>query len=125
MTNVHKLKESATSLPEVRLIRVCFHGLLEIETEAAMTFGLEEEFESTRWKLLTMVDSRKNLNDDSMIAIKADLEIANTRSLIRAYETLKGYWSRKPLSAFRQEPADIGPARVKMRNRGRQVSVDQ
>jgi hypothetical protein len=88
-----------------------------------MTFELEDDFESTRWRLLTMVDSRKNLNDGSKVAVKADLEIANARNLIRAYETLKGYWSRKSLSAFQQKPADIDRARVNMRNRSRQVSV--
>jgi hypothetical protein len=84
-----------------------FDGLIEIEMEAAMTFELEEDFESTRWKLLTMVDNRKNLTNGSKVAIKADLEIANARNLIMAYQTLKGYWSRRSLSAFRQEPADI------------------
>jgi hypothetical protein len=86
-----------------------------------MTFELEEDFESTRWRLLTMVDSRKNLNDGSKVAVKADLEIANARNLIRAYETLKGYWSRKSLSEFQQKPADINRARVNMRDRSRQV----
>jgi hypothetical protein len=63
--------------------------------EAAMTFELEEDFEHERWRLLALVDGRKNLSDESEGAIKTDLEIVATRELIRTYETLKGYWSQK------------------------------
>jgi hypothetical protein len=90
-----------------------------------MTFELEEDFESTRWRLLTLVDRRTNLNDGSKVAIEADLEIADTRNLIRAYETLKGYWSRKSLWSLRQKPSDISRARVSMRNRNRQAPLDR
>ena len=60
-----------------------------------MTFDLEEDFENERWRLLALVDRRKNLSDASEGAIKTDLEIAATRELLRQYETLKGFWSRK------------------------------
>jgi hypothetical protein len=60
-----------------------------------MTFDMEEDFENERWRLLALVDSRKNLSDESGAAIKTDLEIVATRELIRTYETLKGYWSQK------------------------------
>ena len=60
-----------------------------------MTFDLEEDFENERWRLLALVDWRKNLSDASEGAIKTDLEIAATRDLLRAYETLKGFWSQK------------------------------
>ena len=60
-----------------------------------MTFDLEEDFENERWRLLALVDGRKNLSDESESAIKTDLEIVATRELIRTYETLKGYWSQK------------------------------
>ena len=60
-----------------------------------MTFDLEEDFENERWRLLALVDWRKNLTDASEGAIKTDLEIAATRDLLRAYETLKGFWSQK------------------------------
>jgi hypothetical protein len=60
-----------------------------------MTFDLEEDFENERWRLLALVDRRKNLSDASEGAIKTDLEIADTRELLRQYETLKGFWSQK------------------------------
>jgi hypothetical protein len=60
-----------------------------------MTFDLEEDFENQRWRLLALVDCRQSLSDDSTSAIETDLRISATRELIRAYETLKGYWSRK------------------------------
>ncbi len=60
-----------------------------------MTFDLDEEFENQRWKLLALLDCRQNLSDDSKSAIETDLRISATRELIRAYETLKGYWSEK------------------------------
>ena len=60
-----------------------------------MNSALEEDFESERWSLLALVDARKNLSDGSEIAIKTDLMIVAARDLIRAYETLKGYWSQK------------------------------
>ena len=60
-----------------------------------MTLELEDDFENERWRLLALVDRRKNLSDESEGAIKIDLEIVATRELIRAYETLKGYWSQK------------------------------
>jgi hypothetical protein len=63
--------------------------------EVAMTFDLEEDFENERWRLLALVDRRKSLRDGSERAIKIDLEIVGSRELIRTYETLKGYWSRK------------------------------
>jgi hypothetical protein len=77
-----------------------------MEMEAAMTFDLEKDFEINRWRLLTLVDGRKNLNDGSTVAIKVDREIAATRNLIRVYETLKGYWSPKSLSPLCRKPAD-------------------
>jgi hypothetical protein len=61
----------------------------------AMTFDLEEDFENERWRLLALVDWRKNLSDASEGAIKTDSEIAATRELLRTYETLKGFWSQK------------------------------
>jgi hypothetical protein len=60
-----------------------------------MTFDLEEDFENERWRLLALVDWRKNLSDASEGAIRIDLEIAATRDLLRQYETLKGFWSQK------------------------------
>jgi hypothetical protein len=60
-----------------------------------MTFDLEDDFENERWRLLALVDWRKNLSDESEGAIKTDLEIVATRELIRTYETLKGYWSQR------------------------------
>jgi hypothetical protein len=60
-----------------------------------MTFDLEEDFENQRWRLLALVDCRQSLSDDSTSAMEADLKISATRELIRAYETLKGYWSQK------------------------------
>jgi hypothetical protein len=60
-----------------------------------MTFDLEEDFENERWRLLALVDWRKNLSDTSEGAIRIDLEIAATRDLLRQYETLKGFWSQK------------------------------
>lgn len=60
-----------------------------------MTFDLEDDFENERWRLLALVDWRKNLSDESEGAIKTDLEIVATRELIRTYETRKGYWSQK------------------------------
>ncbi len=63
-----------------------------------MTFDLEEDFESERWRLLALVDLRKSLSAGSEGAIKTDLEISATRDLIRTYETLKGYWSQNAFS---------------------------
>jgi hypothetical protein len=63
--------------------------------EIAMTFDMEEDFENERWRLLALVDRRNNLSDTSEGAIKTDLEIVATRELLRTYETLKGFWSRK------------------------------
>ncbi len=60
-----------------------------------MTFDLEEDFENERWRLLALVDWRKNLSDASESAIKTDLEIVATRELLWMYETLKGFWSQK------------------------------
>ena len=60
-----------------------------------MTFDLEDDFENERWRLLALVDWRKNLSDASEGAIKTDLEIVATRELLWIYETLKGYWSQK------------------------------
>ena len=70
-----------------------------------MTFDLEEDFENQRWRLLALVDCRQNLSDDSEGAIETDLMIVATRELIRAYETLKGYWSQKTPSSERQRRA--------------------
>jgi hypothetical protein len=67
-----------------------------------MNFDLEQEFENERWKLLALVDARKSLSDGSESAIKTDRMILATREHIRAYETVKGYWSRKPPS--RRQP---------------------
>jgi hypothetical protein len=61
-----------------------------------MNSDLEEEFEKERWSLLALVEARKSISDGSESAIATDLMILATRELIRAYETLKGYWSRKP-----------------------------
>ncbi len=66
-----------------------------------MTFDLEEDFENQRWRLLALVDCRQTLSDDSKGAIETDLMIVATRELIRAYETLKGYWSQKTPSSGR------------------------
>jgi hypothetical protein len=63
--------------------------------EVAMTFHQKKDFENERWRLLALVDRRKNLSDGSESAIETDLEIVASRELIRTYETLKGYWSRK------------------------------
>jgi hypothetical protein len=60
-----------------------------------MTFDMEEDFENERRTLLALVDARKSLSDGSKSAINTDLQIAATRELIRAYETLKGYWSSR------------------------------
>jgi hypothetical protein len=60
-----------------------------------MTFDLEEDFQNERWRLLALVDWRNSLGDGSEGAITTDLEIVAARSLIRKYETLKGYWSPK------------------------------
>lgn len=70
-----------------------------------MTFDLEEDFENQRWRLLALVDCRQNLSDDSKGAIETDLMIVATREMIRAYETLKGYWSQKTPSSGRQRRA--------------------
>jgi hypothetical protein len=67
-----------------------------------MTFDLEQDFENQRWRLLALVDCRQSLSDDSEGAIETDLMIVATRELIRAYETLKGYWSQKAPSSGRQ-----------------------
>jgi hypothetical protein len=61
-----------------------------------MNFDLEKDFENERWSLLALVDARKNLSEGSQSAIATDLMILTARELIRTYETLKGYWSRKP-----------------------------
>jgi hypothetical protein len=60
-----------------------------------MTFDMEEDFENERRTLLALVDARKGLSGGSESAINSDLQIAATRELIRAYETLKGYWSSR------------------------------
>jgi hypothetical protein len=60
-----------------------------------MNLDLEEDFKNQRWKLLALVDGRRNLSDGSEGAMKTDLEIIVTRNAIRGYETLKGYWSQK------------------------------
>jgi hypothetical protein len=60
-----------------------------------MTFDMEEDFENERRTLLALVDARKSMSDGSKSAINTDLQIAATRELIRAYETLKGYWSSR------------------------------
>ena len=70
-----------------------------------MTFDLEEDFENQRWRLLALVDCRQSLSDDSEGAIETDLMIVATRELIRAYETLKGYWSQKAPPSGRQRRA--------------------
>jgi hypothetical protein len=72
-----------------------------------MYLDLEEDFEYERWRLLSLVDARKRLSDGSESAIATDLMILATRELIRKYETLKGYWSRKP-SRHRQRQANVG-----------------
>jgi hypothetical protein len=72
-----------------------------------MYLDLEEDFEYERWSLLALVDARKRLNDGSESAITTDLMILATRDLIRKYETLKGYWSRKP-SPRQQRRANVG-----------------
>jgi hypothetical protein len=96
-----KFRTNATSrLPICVIVGTGPEGLSETE-EVAMTFDLEEDFESERWRLLALVDCRKGLRDGSEVAIETDLEIVATRELIRTYETLKGYWSQK---AFPQGP---------------------
>jgi hypothetical protein len=60
-----------------------------------MTLDLEEDFENARWRLLALVDCRQSLSDGSEGATETDLRIVATRELIRAYETLRGYWSQK------------------------------
>jgi hypothetical protein len=72
-----------------------------------MNSDLEEEFEKKRWSLLALVEARKSLSDGSDSAIATDLMILATREFIRAYETLKGYWSRKP-PPRRQRRASAG-----------------
>jgi hypothetical protein len=72
-----------------------------------MNFDLEKDFENERWSLLALVDARKNLSEGSQSAIATDLMILTARELIRTYETLKGYWSRKPLPP-RQRRAKVG-----------------
>src|ERR1700743_1845457 len=69
-----------------------------------MNFDLDEEFEQKRWKLLALVEARKSLRDGSENAIKTDRMILATRELVRAYETLKGYWSHKPAAPRRRRP---------------------
>jgi hypothetical protein len=61
-----------------------------------MNFVLEEDYENERWNLLALVEARKSLVDGSESAMATDLLILAARELIRTYETLKGYWSRKP-----------------------------
>jgi hypothetical protein len=70
-----------------------------------MTFDMEEDFESERWRLLALVESRISLSAGSEGAIKTDLEIIATRDLIRTYETLKRYWSQKAFSRVTRGPA--------------------
>lgn len=72
-----------------------------------MNFDLEEDFENERWSLLALVEARKSLRDGSESAIATDLMILAARELIRTYETLKGYWSRKP-PPRRQRRANVG-----------------
>jgi hypothetical protein len=66
-----------------------------VSLEIVMTFDMEVKFENERWRLLALVDLRKNLGDTSERAIMTDLEIAATRDLLWTYETLKGFWSQK------------------------------
>jgi hypothetical protein len=73
-----------------------------------MTFDLEEDFENERWKLLALVDWRKNLSDASESAIKTDLEIIATRELLWTYETLKGFWSRKNRRKGHNDERSVG-----------------
>ncbi len=72
-----------------------------------MYFGLEEDYENERWNLLALVEARKSFSDGSESAITTDLMILAARELIRRYETLKGYWSRKPPSR-RPRRANVG-----------------
>jgi hypothetical protein len=72
-----------------------------------MNFDLEKEFQNERWSLLALVDARKSLSEGSQSAIATDLMILAAREHIRTYETLKGYWSRKPLPP-RQRRAKAG-----------------
>jgi hypothetical protein len=74
-----------------------------------MDFDLEEDFENERWSLLALVDARKSLSDGSESAITTDLMILAARELIRKYETLKGYWSRKAFQ--RGTPGLVIPTR--------------
>jgi hypothetical protein len=73
-----------------------------------MTFDLEEDFENERWKLLALVDWRKNLSDASEGAIKTDLEIVATRELLWTYETLKGFWSRTNRRKGHKDKRSVG-----------------
>jgi hypothetical protein len=70
-----------------------------------MNLGLEEDFENERWSLLALVEARKSLSDGSESAIAIDLMILASRELIRTYETLKGYWSRKPPPRRQRRPS--------------------
>jgi|HubBroStandDraft_6_1064221.scaffolds.fasta_scaffold489352_2 hypothetical protein len=72
-----------------------------------MYFDLEEDFGHERWRLLALVDARKSLSEGSESAITTDRMILATRELVRKYETLKGYWSRKP-TPRRQRRVNIG-----------------
>lgn len=69
-----------------------------------MNLDLEEKFANERWSLLALVEARKSLSDGSESAITTDLMILASRDLIRKYETLKGYWSRKPQPRRQRRP---------------------
>ena len=68
---------------------------------------LEEDFEYERWSLLALVDARKRFSDGSESAVTTDLMILAAREFTRKYETLQGYWSRKP-SPRRQRRPNVG-----------------
>ncbi len=72
-----------------------------------MNLDLEEDFAKERWSLLALVEARKTLSDGSETAITTDRMILATREHVRAYETLKGYWSPKP-PPRRQRRANVG-----------------
>jgi hypothetical protein len=98
----------ATSLASSRAPPVPARKIpIEKKAEVAMYLDLEEDFEYERWSLLALVDARKRLSDGSECATTTDLMILAARELIRKYETLKGYWSRKP-SPRRQRRTNVG-----------------
>src|ERR1700733_7594189 len=100
MTTKHRLGKRLPAIQTTTFVcvRDCVpaeNSLGETEAEVAMTFDLEQDFENQRWRLLALIECRQSLSDDSKSAIETDLRISATRELIRAYETLKGYWSEK------------------------------